>query len=71
MSEKSVFREAWIPEMMSQSFPVFCILVSRFCIPPEVKFDALGTSKHEEEKSLLKNFVCYTYEYIGEILNLD
>ena len=67
MSEKSVFREAWSPEMTSQSFPIFCILVLRFWIPPEVKFDAFGTSKHEEGKSLSKKFFGYTYQYIGEI----
>ena len=58
MTEKSVFREAWSPEMMSQSFLLF--LVSQFCTPPEVKFDAFGTSKHGEGKSLLKkNFLLY------------
>ena len=44
MSEKSVFREAWSPEMTSQSFPV--CLVSLFCTTPEVKFHAFVTSKH-------------------------
>ena len=44
MSEESVFREAWSPEMMSQSSPV-----SWFCTLPEVKFDAFGTSKHGRE----------------------
>ena len=39
MTEKSVFRETWSPEMTSQSFPVSC-----FCTLPEVKFDAFGTS---------------------------
>ena len=33
----------------------------------EVKFDAFGTSKHEELKSLSKILFCYTYQYIGEI----
>ena len=46
MSEKSVFGEAWS----------LLFLVSRFCTPPEVKFDAFGTSKHGEGKSLSKDF---------------
>ena len=41
--------------MTSQSLPV-----SYFCTPPEVKFDAFGTSKQGEG-----NFFCYTYQYIG------
>ena len=44
MTEKSVFREAGSPEITSPSFPVSCF--------PEVKFDAFGTSKHGEGKSL-------------------
>ena len=31
-------------------------LVSQFCTPPEVKFDAFSTSKHGEGKSLSKIF---------------
>ena len=65
MTEKSVFRDAWIPELTSQSFPVSCFWC--FCTPPEVKFDAFGTSKHGEGKWLLKKFFCYTYQHIGEI----
>ena len=67
MTEKSVFREGWSPEMTSQSFPVSCFLVSRFCTPPEVKFDAFVTSKLGEGKLLSKNFFCHTYQYIREI----
>ena len=48
MSEKFVFRVTIVPSVL--------FLVSRFCTPPEVKFDAFGTSKHEEGKSLSKNF---------------
>ena len=62
MAEKSVFREAWSPEVTSQSFPV-----SRFCTPPEVEFDSFGSSEHGEGKSLSKIFLCYTYPYIEEI----
>ena len=39
------------------SFPVS--LVSRFCTPPKVKFDAFGTSEHEEGKKLSKIFLLY------------
>ena len=51
----------------SQSFPVSCFRVSRFCTPSEVKFDAFGTSKHGEGKSLSKKKFLYIYQYIGEI----
>ena len=42
-------------------------MVSPFCTPPEVEFDAFDASKHKEGKSLSKIFLCYTYEYIEEI----
>ena len=64
-SEKSVFREVWSPELTSQSFPVHCFW-SRGT-PPEVKFDAFGTSTHGKGKSLWKKLFCCTYQYIGEI----
>ena len=71
MTKKSVFCEAWSPELTSQSFSVSCFLVSRFCTPPEVKFDAFDTSKHREGKSLSTKFFCYTCQQIGEIYVLD
>ena len=43
--------------------PLF--LVSRFCTPPEVKFDAFGTSKHGEGKSLSKNFFATLTSTLG------
>ena len=68
MTEKSVFREAWSPKMTSQSFPspVFGLAV---CTPPEVKFDALGTSKHGEGKSLSKKiFLLYLSVHRGDLI---
>ena len=65
MTEESVFREAWSPEMTSQSFLVSCFLVPRFCTPPEVKFDAFGTSKHGERKSLSKIFFAILISTLG------
>ena len=61
-SEKSV--ESWIDVTIVPS-PLF--LVSRFCTPPEGKFDAYGTSKHGKGKSLWKKLFCCTYKYTGEI----
>ena len=43
-------------KQISQIVPSLLFLVSRFCTPPEVKFDAFGTSKHGKRKSLWKNF---------------
>ena len=53
MTEKSVFRETWGPEMTSQSF---------------VKFDTFGTSKHGEGKSLWKNFLLYLSVHWGDLI---
>ena len=70
MTEKSVFREAWSPEMTSQSFPVSCFW-SRGFVPHRkwnlTLLDAFGTSKHGKGKSLSKKLFCYTYQYIREI----
>ena len=67
MPEQSVFREGWESWNDVTIVPSLLFLVSRFCSPPEVKFDAFGTSKHGEGKSLSKYFFCFTYQYIGEI----
>ena len=65
MLKKSVFCEAWSPEMMS--FPIPCFLVSQFCNPSEVKFHVFGTPKHGEGKSP-SNFFCFiSNQYIWEI----
>ena len=50
MTEESVFREAWSPELTSQSFPVSCFWCRGFVPHREVKFDAFGTSKIAIEK---------------------
>ena len=52
--------------MTSQSFPVSCFLVSRFCTPPEVKIDAFDTSKQpgRGRKIAVEKRFCYTYQYI-------
>ena len=42
--------------------PSVLFLVSRFCTPPEMKFDAFGISKHGKGKSLSKFFLSYTYK---------
>ena len=47
--------------------PSLLFLVPLFCTPLEVKFDAFGTSKLGEGKSLSKILLCYTYQYIEEI----
>ena len=56
--------ESWIDVTIVPS-PLF--LVSRLCTPPEVKFDAFGSSKHGKGKSLWKKLFCCTYQHIGEI----
>ena len=48
--------------------PSLLLLISWLCTPPEVKFDAFGTSKHGEGKSL-SNFFCYIVIRTLEIFN--
>ena len=67
MSEKSVFREAWSPENNDVTIIPSLLFLVLWFTPPEVKFDAFGTSKHREGKSQLKKCFCYTYHCIGEI----
>ena len=63
MTEKCVFREkSWIAVTIA---PSLLVLVSRFCTPPEVKFDAFGTSKHGEGKSLLKKIFATLISTLG------
>ena len=64
MTEKSVFCEAWSPELTSQSFPVpvFSLAV---LYSTEVKFDAFGTPKHGKGKSLWKNFFAVLISTLG------
>ena len=45
--------------------PSLLLLVSRFCTPPEVKFDTFGTSKHGEGKSLSKNCFAILISTLG------
>ena len=53
MAEKSFLRslKSWNDVTFN---PSLLFLVSRFCTPPEVKFDAFGTSKHGKGKWLWK-----------------
>ena len=67
MTKKSVFWEALKSWNDLTIIPSVLFLVSRFCNPPEVKFNAFGTSKHGEGKSQSKIFLCYTYQHIEEI----
>ena len=53
MTEKSVFREAWILEMTSQSFPVFCFW-SRGFVPDRKR--AFVTQNTGKENRYRKNF---------------
>ena len=63
LTEKSVFCEAWSPEMTSQSFPVSC-----FCTPPEVTFDAFGTSNAGMENRYEKFFLLYLSVHWGYLI---
>ena len=54
--------ESWIDVTIVSSL---LFLVSRFCTPPEVKFDAFGTSKHGEGKSLSKIFFATLISTLG------
>ena len=68
MTEKSVFLEAWSPELTSQSFPVCCFWCRGFVPRRKWKVEAFGTSKHGGGKSLSKNFYAILmHRYIMEI----
>ena len=56
MSDKSVLREAWSPEMTSQTFPVSCYWSRGFVPRRKRKFHVFGTSIQGEGKSLSKFF---------------
>ena len=53
MTEKSVFRKGWNGVTI---IPSLLFLVSRFCTPPEVKFDAFGASNTGKENRYRKVF---------------
>ena len=59
MTEKSVFLEAWNPEMTSQSFPVSCFWSRSFVPHLNWSLTLLGASKYGEGKSLSKIVLCY------------
>ena len=68
MSEKTVFPEAWSPEMMSQSFPVSSFRSRGFV--PHRKWNLMLLALYIKtlvRKIAIKYFFCYTYQYIGEI----
>ena len=70
MLEKSVFREACSPEMISNLLPVSCFWYRGF-VPHGSEISRFWYIKMfiREEKSLLKFFILaiYTYQDIGEI----
>ena len=58
--------ESWI-DVTIVSSPLF--LVSRFCTPTEVKFDAFGTSKQGKGKSLWnKTFLLHLAAHWGDLI---
>ena len=54
--------ESWIDVII---VPSLLFWVSRFCTPLEVKFDAFGTSKHGERKSLWKKIFATLISTLG------
>ena len=64
MAEKSVLREAWSPEMTSQSLPVSCLAV---LYPTGSEIWRFWYNKTRERKIAIEKVFCNTYQYIGEI----
>ena len=48
--------------------PSVLFLVSRFCTPPEMKFDAFGTSKHGKENRYRKFSLLYISVHGGDLI---
>ena len=67
MLEKSVYHEACSPEMISNSFPVFCFW-SRSFVPHGSEISRFWYIKKQGRKIDIPIFyTCYTYQYIGEV----
>ena len=65
-SKESVFREAWIPELTSESFPVSCFWSRGFVPHRKWNLMLLVHQNTGKENRNPKIFFCYTYQYIGE-----
>ena len=64
-SEKSVFREAWIPELMSQSFPVPCFWSRGFVPHQKWNLMLLVHQNTGKENSYGKNFFAVLISTLG------
>ena len=67
MTEKFVFRKAWSPEMMSQSFPMPCFWPCGFV--PHWKWNlTLLAHQNTGKENRWNILLCCAYQYIGEII---
>ena len=66
-AEKSVFREAWSPELTSQSFPVPCFWSRGFVLHRKWNLMLLVHQNTGKENRYGKKLFCCTYQFIWEI----
>ena len=65
MSKKSVFREAWSPEMMSQLFPVSCFWSCSFVPHPNWNLMLLVHQNTGKENRYQKSFLAILISTLG------
>ena len=68
LSEKSVFRKASSPEMMSQSFPVSCFWFRGFVPRPEVKFGVFVHQNTGRENQYRNIFLLFLAVHCGDFI---
>ena len=68
MTEKSVFREAWSPELTSQSFPVFCFWCRGFVPHRKGNLTLLAHQNTGKENRNQKNFFATLLAHWGDLI---
>ena len=67
-SEKSVFREAWSPELTSQSFPVSCFWCRGFVPHRKWTLTLLAQQNTEKENRYRKKFLLHLSAHWGDLI---
>ena len=68
MTEKSVFREAWSPELTSQSFPVSCFWCRAFVPHRKWNLTLLAHQNTGKENRYRKNFLLHLSAHCGDLI---
>ena len=68
MNEKSVFREAWSPELTSQSFPVSCFWCPGFVPHRKKNLTLLAHRNTGKENRYRKKFLLHLSAHWGDLI---